>query len=189
MPLCLATLRTLLLGCVAACFVFPAPAADQSRVDAIRRCTSQLNERTAALVARDWNHLDRLARQYLASCKAAVDSEEYSNAFVHVAMASLGLGNIPAALSASDSCIATYYANSECHISKLNALIAAGRLTEAKSTFSVAERLVEHSLESTQRRLRDATDASERDLHTSQLQNLNAQRGLLDALRRRHFSQ
>jgi hypothetical protein len=189
MPLCMTTLRTLLLGCLATCFVFPARAADKSRVELTRGCTSQLTERIGALVARDWNRVDRLARQYLATCKAAVDNEGYSAAFVHVAMANLELGNIPAALSASESCIVTYYPNSECHISKLEALIAAGQLTEAKSTFSIAERLVERSLESTQHSLRDAKDASERGRQTSRLQNLNSQKRYLDALRRRYFSQ
>ena len=179
----------LLLFVSAALLCSQAKAADYSNVDAMNQCTSILKERTAAMVARDWGHLQRLAGQYLSTCKSTVDREAYSNAFVHLAIANLELKNIAGAIAASDSCIAAYYANSDCHIYRLHALIALARMSEARKAYSVAERLVEYSIEKSERGLRDTSSELERHFHIAQLENLNAQKSLLDALRRRYFSE
>ena len=74
-------------------------------------------------------------------------------------------------------------------ISRLNAHIAAGRMSDAKEVHSVAERLVKHSLEKSERSLVDASSQLERHAHVARLKNPRAQKSLLDALQHRYFSE
>ena len=74
-------------------------------------CVEQIKERTAALVARDWPQLNRLATRYIQLCRGAFDARDLSTAYEHIAIASLGMHRPKDALDAADSCIGTYYAN------------------------------------------------------------------------------
>ncbi len=98
--------------------------------DKVNRCITMMNERTAAVAAQDWSHLERLANRYLQDCKGVFDSENYSWGYLHLAIAYRQRDNAMAALEASEKCIDVFYANSGCHVEKVEALLKLGRQSE-----------------------------------------------------------
>src|SRR5436190_5626038 len=93
----------------------------------IQRCTEQLQERTAAMTARDWSSLDKLAKRYVQSCHGVTDALDISTAYEDMAIANLLMNRVQNALEAANSCVTTYYANPGCHLQKARALLAFNR--------------------------------------------------------------
>lgn len=153
------------------------------RVEWKNQCITQFKERTAALVARDWPQLERLAKRYLQDCKGAFGSEDYSIAYEHIAIANMRLNNPTAALAASAECIDTFYGNAGCHVEKVEALIYLERLAEAHTEFKIAERLVTHLIEVNERALREAYEPSEKRLYSSKDNHLRSLKEFLDSIR------
>jgi hypothetical protein len=151
--------------------------------DNMEQCTTQMNERAAALVAQDWPQLERLAKRYLQDCKGVFDSENYSTAYEEIAMANLQLNNPAATLVASEKCIDIFYANSGCHVNKVQALIKLKRFAEARTEFGIAERLVGYLIESNEKDLHVASHPVYKKLYSSKDRNLRAQKSLLDRIR------
>lgn len=158
-------------------------AAQTGSEDNMEHCTNQMNERTAAFVARDWPQLERLAKRYLQDCKGVFDSENYSNAYLDIAIANIQLNNSAAALAASETCIDIFYANSGCHTQKVLALIKVKRFAEARTEFEIAERLVGYLIERNERDLREASQPVYKEFYSSKDYNLKAQKSLLDSIR------
>ena len=77
-----------------------------------------INERTAAIVAKDWKNLKRLAENYINICGATFGSEDLSLAYEDIAMANYYSERPQLVLSASEACIMTYYGNPGCHYYK-----------------------------------------------------------------------
>lgn len=150
----------------------------------LKQCIAEMNERTAAKVANDWLQLERLAKRYLRDRKGVMDSENYSNAHSDIAAANLQIGNAAAALAAIEECIDTFYANPGCHVDKVRALIELKQSAEARIQFGIAERLVDHLIQSNESDLRRASQSLEKELCESKGRNLNAQKSYLDSLRR-----
>lgn len=159
------------------------PVVQAGNEEKARQCTTQINEQTAALVAQDWPQLERLAKRYLQDCKGVFDSEAYSGAYENIAIANMKLGNAAVALAASEKCIGVFYANSSCHVQKVQALIKLERLTEAHNELEIAERLVAHLIDNNERLLREASHPIYKELYSSKLQNLKAQKAFLDRIR------
>ena len=184
------TLKTFvaLLGQVIIATAYAAEPADapKSRGDA---CIIQFTERTAALVARDWGQLARLAQRYLDTCKDIFGAEDYSEAYEHIAIAHLFLGNLEKALLACDQCTNAFYPNSGCHLQRVEVYVGLKRLPDAKSALERAERLIEHNIELRQRNLIDARSASDREVAEARLRNLKSQKTHAAALRTRHIAE
>ena len=160
----------------------------KDKVEWMNECISQLDERTAAFVARDWTQLERLAKRYLQDCKGVFDSENYSGAYEDIASANIELNNPLAALAASERCIDVYYANAGCHVSKIRALIKLSRLSEAHSEFEIAEKLIVHLIEINEENIRKTSDPSEHGIalkkfYSSKNNKLKALQKLLDSIR------
>jgi tetratricopeptide (TPR) repeat protein len=156
--------------------------------DKMKQCITQMDARTAALVARDWPQLERFAKRYLQDCKGVFDSENYSYAYEDIAMANMELNNPAAALEASERCIDVYYANAGCHVTKVRALAKLLRLSEARSEFEIAERLIVHLIEINEENLHKTSDPSEygialRKVYSSKGNKLRALQKLLDSIR------
>lgn len=164
-------------------------AADPAKGAAAREaaCIAGINERTAALVAEDWQNLARISDNYLKTCKGVFDAEDFSGAYENMAGANIGLGNPKKALSAADSCIATYYANIGCHVQRAVALIALQRLPDARVALDRSEKLIAHRIEATTRDLRTARHTPEKELLEARLNNFEAQQSHAAALRAQHF--
>jgi hypothetical protein len=145
------------------------------------QCYTQIAEQTAALAARDWPQLERLAKRYLQDCKAAHDSETCSKAYENIATANIQLNNPIAALAASNECIYTFYGNAGCHVKKVEALIYLERLAEAQTEFKIAERLLAHLIKVNERALRKY-EPSENGLYSIKGSYLRVQKELLDAI-------
>lgn len=148
-----------------------------------QHCVTQMNERAAAIAAEDWLQLDRLAKRYLQDCKGVFDSENYSNAYLDIASANIRLNNPEAALAASETCIDIFYANSGCHVRKVQALIKLKRFVEARTEFEIAERLVVYLIERNERDLREASTIGDKELYYSKDNYLKAQKSLLNSIR------
>jgi len=151
--------------------------------DKKRECITLLEEQTAALTAEDWTHLEKLAKRYLQDCKEVSDSENYSFAHESIAIANIRLNNPAAALEASKTCIDVYYTNVGCHVTKIRALINLQRVSDARASFEIAERLVAHVIEINERDLHETSDPLEKKVYAAKEHYLNAQKGLLDSIR------
>lgn len=159
-------------------------AVNQKHEDA---CIAQMKERTATFVAQDWSQLERLAERYLKTCKDIFGAEDSSNAYGEIAMSNIELGNARKALSASDKCISTFYANPRCHLERVQALIKLERLPDAKSALDKADRLIKHATDLGRRDLKSARTALESELAEARLNYFGAQQSEASAMRERYF--
>jgi hypothetical protein len=166
--------------------VVPCSMAQSSAASSVREaCVVQINERTAALVGKDWPQLERLARRYLVSCRGVFGAVDLSTAHEHLAFVGLETNRPTAALSAVEDCIATFYGNSGCHVKRVAALVELKRLREAREALSIAERWVRHNLSVAEGNLRRAATPLERELYRAQIEGYQAQAGWAAALRDR----
>lgn len=140
-----------------------------NEVKKIEQCISLTNEQTAALVAEDWENLERLAKDYITKCKEVVSSEDLSSRVVNIAMANNELGKPRLALAAAETCLKTYYGTPGCHIEKTRALIALGRKDEARKSLDISERITQHALENANRDFERSRFEIEKELHRSSI--------------------
>ena len=148
-------------------------------------CVAQIDERSAALVAHDWTQLDRLAKQYIQSCRGAFDANDLSSAFEHIAWANFEMSLFLDALNAANACIETYYANPGCHYQKVQTLIALDQLITARDSLRIAEKVIEHSLSKNESDLKNAQSLSEQKLFLARKGNYEALQRAAEALRKR----
>jgi tetratricopeptide (TPR) repeat protein len=152
-------------------------------IEKLKRCISKRNEMTAAMVARDWQNLERLGNEYLLVCKGGTDPEDLSVAYAHIAIANNRLEKYRSALTAAESCIKAYYANPGCHIEKSEALIALGRKSEAWKSLEISEKLARHALDTAKQELNDARSELDRKNQTSKIDLYNTQLLLIESIR------
>lgn len=148
-----------------------------------QECISLINERTAALVADDWQHLERLAKRYLQTCRSVHDPESLANAQEDLAIAYLKLGNLTAALLATESCIDLFYASAGCHVRWTELLLKLERPQEARASLAIAEKLVGYLITTTEKNLQRAAHPLERDLNAAKLEKLRALEYRISTLR------
>ena len=152
------------------------------------QCVDQINERTAAFVAQDWGQVERLAIRYTKDCSAVFGARDDAAPFGDLAVARLKQGSASQALAAADRCIAIFYPSSSCHVSRVQALLASGRVAEARVGLERSERLIIHLLESNSRdRHSGPKKGMDTDLIDAIRESLLAQQSLLQALQERHF--
>lgn len=147
------------------------------------KCISLKNEETAALVAKDWGNLDRLARAYTRECKGVFEAEWLSGAHENIAIANNAQGKYKNALVASNACAKAYYGSPGCHIQKSRALIALGEKTEAVKSLDISERLARHALEIAQHDLNQAYSELDKELYTSKIYQHNSYLDFIDSMR------
>ena len=75
------------------------------------------------------------------------------------------------------------YANSGCHVMKVQALIKLKRFAEVRTAFEIVERLVDYLIERNEKDLREASHPVYKEFYSSKDYNLRAQKSLLDAIR------
>jgi hypothetical protein len=146
-------------------------------------CISRRNEETAALVAKDWENLDILARAYVRECKDVFDPQWLSRAHENIAIAKNAQGKFKDALVASNECAKAYYGSPGCHIQKSSALIALGKKAEALKSLDISERLAHHGLEGAKRNLNQAYYELDKELYTSIISEHESQLYLIDSMR------
>jgi tetratricopeptide (TPR) repeat protein len=153
------------------------------------RCLEQLEERTAAMTARDWLSLERLAKRYLQSCHGVTgnDAHEMSLAYEQIAIANSAMHRAQDALKAADSCVIMYYANPGCHLEKALALLALNRLLEARDVLDVTERLLHSALRQNDLALRTTYTSVNHELHLALKHKYVTKLQLVEALRARFF--
>jgi hypothetical protein len=164
---------------VALCYA-PALAASPEKEQG---CRTLLRHRGEALTARDYAALDRLAKQSLQDCKEVSDAEEYSMAYLDLAMTHMVLNDGAAAREATERCIDVFYSNAFCHVYKTWALIDLKRSAEARTEFEIAEKLIGSLLEKNEKDLGAATEQQDKEWHAVNEENLKASRRLLETLR------
>ena len=176
----------ILLGLTIAGF---ASSADGSKAANTRKdaCIAGINERTAALVAQDWQSLERFSEKYIRTCKGVFDAEDFSGAYEGIADANIAMGNPKKAIAAADACIATFYANTGCQVQRAVALIDLKRLPEARSALDRAEKLIAHRTEIVKRELKTAGRGQEKELVEANIYKLEALQSHATALRGKYF--
>lgn len=147
------------------------------------QCISLKNEETAALVAKDWENLDRLARIYVGECKDVFEAQWLSGAHENIAIANNAQGKFKYALVASNACVKAYYGSPGCHIQKSRALVALGEKAEAVKSLDISERLARHALEGAQHDLNQAYSELDKELYTSRISQHESYLYLIDAMR------
>ena len=168
--------------------VFGSPAYSQEPLSKHKtECLTKINERTAALVAQDWIELERMAEQYSRICKGAFSASDDSSAFENIALANFRKGKAKIALSAAESCIRLSFSNSGCHVWRLEALVALGRIDEARTSFERVERLLTHLMENNDKNLAEATALQQKELFEAIRANLLAQFNQAISLRNGRF--
>ena len=150
-------------------------------------CLAKLNDRTAALVTQDWIELERMAEQYSRICKGAFSANDDSSAFENIALANFKKGNAKKALSATEFCIKLYFSNSGCHVWRLEAQVALGRIDEARTSYERVERLLTHLIETNDKNLAEATAPQQKELYEAVRANLLAQFNQAISLRNNKF--
>lgn len=158
------TVMQLLLGCLVIVLVPNVAHGQWREASQANECAKQVEQRTAALLARDWLKLEVLATRYLQRCAAAVEPENLSEAHWSIAAAKMETGQYTEALRASDDCIGVFYSNASCHLSKAEALVGLKRFGEARTALEMTERLTEELLDNTERQLSTAK-GQERELY------------------------
>ena len=167
----------------------PASSADGGKAANPRQdaCIAGINERTAALVAQDWQSLERFSEKYVRTCKGVFYAEDFSGAYEGIADANIALGNPKKAIAAADACIATFYANTGCQLQRAVALIELKRLPEARSALDRAEKLIAHRAETARRDLKTVGQGQGKELVEANINKLEAQQSHATALRGKYF--
>jgi len=96
-----------------------------------RACIDLIKGQLAARAAEDWEQLEQLAKRTVRSCQDVLPAEHISRAYANLAMATRKSGRPRDALGAAESGISTYYADTDCHLERIEALLALGRGVEA----------------------------------------------------------
>jgi len=143
-------------------------------------CVSLIEVRTAALVASDWQQLDRLAKQYIQGCTSVHDAEAVANAHSDIATSQFQLGNMMTALSAADTCINVFYASASCHFMRTRLLLESGRLRDARAALAITEKLVAHLIAKAETDLQRPAPPSLQVLNHSRLNLLRAIESAID---------
>ena len=164
-----------------------AAAADSPRGrDAVRaECIDQIGERTAALSARDWLQLERLAVRDANQCKGSLSLENYSRTHEQRALANNRLGFAKKAAFIAETCISLYYTNSGCHLQRAIALLDLGRVAEAKTSLDRTARLIQHLIDVAGENLKTATEPGAKEYLAARLEELEAQADNVSAIRER----
>ncbi|WP_426212607.1 hypothetical protein, partial [Massilia sp. TWP1-3-3] len=105
-------------------------AAAQSRE--VVECEHQMNERGAAMAARDWVSMEKFANVFIKKCQRAATSIDISKAYWESSVAAEQLGRPAAALKYIDGCISVAYSNGTCHVQKVLVLKGMKRTEEAR---------------------------------------------------------
>jgi hypothetical protein len=151
--------------------------------DKEQECTTLLRHRAEALGEKDYTRLETMAKQFLQDCKALYSSEEYSMAYLDVAIAHMQREDFAAALDASQRCIDVFYENAFCHVYKTWALIEIKKTEEARTESDIAEKLIDYLLEKNERESGAATEQRDKEAYAVNEKNLKASKRLLEALR------
>lgn len=149
-----------------------------------QQCISLTNEQTAALVARDWENLERLSKNYLVECGGFVTPEVLSSGAVNIPMANNALGRYKQALRTADECVKIYYGNPGCHIQKAQALFALGNKPDAIVVLEISGKIARHALEGAKHDLERARSEGKKELHRSSVYLYESQLRHIDALRK-----
>lgn len=145
-------------------------------------CNSLTAQQTAALVAEDWQSLERLAKDYLAACKRYVSSQTLSDRAINILIADIELGRFKQALISADACIKIYYANPACHTHKAVALFAVGNKIEAIKVLKISDRLARHALDSARRSLEGTSREHDKKNYESSINYLESLLSYIDQL-------
>jgi len=147
------------------------------------QCISLIEQCTAAIVARDWDNLERISKDRVKYCKGVEKTEDLSYGYADIAMANNNQGRPTLALDACESCIKTYYGNPRCHIEKSQALIKLGRKKEALDVLDIAEKLVDHNLKINERDLSNAYSSVDKEFYEAKKNNLETNLSYINFLR------
>lgn len=140
---------------------------DQAQFDA---CISSRDQRTAAVVAQDWQEVSKRANASLALCKGFLDDQDLSAEYGFIAT-SANIRNRPEeALNAALTCLNDYYSNGACHVEKVIALTALDRSDDARTALDIAIRLIQHNIELLEQDLDKVLEPRDRELKESHLE-------------------
>jgi len=159
-----------------------------SKEDVRNFTTESKEEQTAALVAEDWNQLDKIARYYIQSCGGGdCDAKSIASAFNNISIANFEMLRFSEALESANSCIEAFYVTPGCHFLKTKALLEMGRISEAQTSFRITEKLVKHCLSKNESELKAAPDSSHRNLYLSEKNLYESVQGALQRLKAQLF--
>jgi len=150
------------------------------------QCISLTNEQSAALVAQDWENLERLAKDYLSKCRGFISSQELSDRAVNITIAYYELGRFKQAIVSADACIKIYYGNSGCHILKAKSLFALGNRTAAIKTLDISDRIAHHALEGAKHDLERASSELDKELYGSFVNKFESELQHIEAIRSKY---
>ncbi len=148
------------------------------------QCIGDIRNAAAAIVARDWNSLERISERYIRNCKDLFGIEDESDAYQRISLANNELGNPKKAIASANACIIKFYANVGCHVQLANAFLALDRNVEAKVSLDRADNLITYRLVNLNRDLRNSSLSGNSDLIEAQISNLKSERSLILALRK-----
>lgn len=143
-------------------------ALDQTTIEQKNQeCVSLIKGRTAAIAARDWQQLERMAKRYIQTCKSVHDSEGIAMAHMELAYAYSHFGDYSSALSATEACINLFYASPDCHVYRVEFLLKLKRLQEARAELAISEKLVSYLIPITEKDLQKTTDSYQSEYNTA----------------------
>lgn len=147
------------------------------------QCISLKNEETVALVAKDWENLDRIAKSYVGQCKGVFEAEWLSVSHESIAIANNAQRKFKYALVASDACTKAYYGNPGCYIQKASALMSLGKKIESGKSIDIAERLAQYALEGARRDISQARSELHKEMYTARISRFESYLYLIDSIR------
>lgn len=146
-------------------------------------CIENIKQRTAALVAEDWNRLIAEANNYIRRCEKAFSSEDFANAYEQRAIGFNRLGQPNQSLQAVEFCLNIDYANTGCHINQAEALQLQGKFQDSLKSLDRADRLLTFSLQRLEREIQRPQDSQSKELAQSRYNEKLAQQRASASLR------
>ena len=145
-------------------------AAAQSRE--VNECEHQMNERGAAMAARDWVSMEKFANVFIKKCQRAATSIDIWKAYWESSVAAEQLGRPAAALKYIDGCISVAYSNGTCHVQKVLVLKGMKRTEEARRLIAPTSKLLASQLEDAKKALEHSTIGGETERLKMDLESL-----------------
>lgn len=120
------------------------PATSQTSTNnALRVCSSLLDQRSIATSAMDWKNVVKLSGRFIDECSDVVDAETIGEAYGDQGEGYLQIGEAGFALRAADKCIEVFYPSVICHKSRYESLMQLGRSDAAKESYFILINILE----------------------------------------------
>jgi len=162
---------TCFLGCFVA-FISSAASAAEPTLSLRKECLHHLQQRTAAMQARDYDSMERFSNIYIKRCEGVDSPADFSRAYWQAGAAAAMRKQHVVALKYFEGCMRVSYGNASCQVGKVSALMNLNRKAEARKLHGTASKLVAAKLAAVKQELSHGVSGIEKELLEEDLESL-----------------